>query len=1034
LKFLRVLVSLLFFCVTIFANAQSTDATISGIVIDPSGKVIVDADIEILSEATGARYSGRTNGSGIYSVPILPPGQYRIQVSKVGFKTLIKPGIVLNVQSAVALNFTLPLGAISESVTVEAGTSTINTTDASVSTVIDRKFVENIPLNGRSFQDLISLTPGVVTQSPQATSSVGSQGDFSVNGQRTEENYYTIDGVSANVAAGTGGGSPGPANSGSMAASTALGTTQSLISVDALQEFRVESSTYSAEYGRAPGAQFALVTKAGTNEFHGTVFNYLRNNYFDANNWFNDHYGDPSPALRQNDFGGTLGGAVLLPRIYDGKGRTFVFVSHEGLRLTQPQAASVQYVPDQYLRQQAPAVLQPILNAYPVQNGIDYGSVTSPSLAQFIAPYSLPSQIDSTSVRVDQKISTRFSAFLRAGYTPSSVASRALSAVTETPFLNQTYTLGITAQLARSINNEFRLGYADGSAKLISHLDSFGGATPINLASAMDVGPAGGSQEFYMTFPGTGQSPLSLVDSGNQTQQWNLVDTTSLQIGRQQLKFGIDYRRLRSPLTPISPFELASYFTPQQVLTNSADYVEASVNNPSIPIFDETALFAQDEWHISQRVSLSGGVRWEADPPPTGANGDDAYTILGNVNDPSSLSVAPHGTPLWKTAWYNFAPRLGIAWQAHVEPGWETVIRTGAGVFFDTNNQNATRGFDGPGFSTYQLYYGASLPLTQGQLELPVMVTSPYGLIYAYPQHLQPPYTWQWNASLEQSLGKSQSLTISYIGANGRRQTNENLLDIGSLNPNFTYVCVFQGGATSNYQGLQAKFQRSIGHGLQALVAYTWSHSIDFGSQNVQIPVTRGSSDFDVRQTFQAGVSWDLPAVASNSIGKAVTLGWAIDGRVMARTAFPITLQGNELIGADGGYYYSGVDLVPSEPYSLYGDQYPGGRALNPAAFVLPSGSSVGNAPRNFLRGFGAAQANLAVRRTFHLYANLNLQFRAETFNLTNHPNFGFVDPYLYDLTFGQATKTLNQSLGTVASQYQQGGARSLQFALKLMF
>jgi Carboxypeptidase regulatory-like domain len=177
------------FCALTLTNVQSTDATISGVVVDSSAKVITDADIEILNEDTGVHYSSNTNGTGIYTVSILPPGQYRVQVSKDGFKTIIKPGVILNVQSAVALNFTLSVGAPSESITVDAGALPINTTDASVSTVIDQKFVENIPLNGRSFQDLISMTPGVVTQSPQAQSSIGLNGDFSVNGQRDESNY-----------------------------------------------------------------------------------------------------------------------------------------------------------------------------------------------------------------------------------------------------------------------------------------------------------------------------------------------------------------------------------------------------------------------------------------------------------------------------------------------------------------------------------------------------------------------------------------------------------------------------------------------------------------------------------------------------------------------------------------------------------------------------------------------------------------------------------------------------------------------------
>ena len=353
-------------CINPSTFAQSTDATISGVVVDPSGKVITAATIEILNDATGMRYVRSTNGDGIYTISILPPGQYRIQVSKAGFKTLIKPDIILNVQSAMALNFTLPVGAMSESITVEAGSSMLNTTDAAVSTVIDRQFVENIPLNGRSFQDLISMTPGVVTQSPQANQSVGFSGDFSVNGQRTESNYYTVDGVSGNIGAGNGYGQGQSGTGGAIAGSTALGTTQSLVSVDALQEFRVESSSYSAEYGRTPGGQFSFATRSGTNLIHGSVFDYLRNSYFDANDWFNDHYGEAQSALQQNDFGGTIGGPVWIPRLYNGRNSTFFFVSYEGLRLNQPQAATLQYVPSLNLRESAATSIQPILNAFPI--------------------------------------------------------------------------------------------------------------------------------------------------------------------------------------------------------------------------------------------------------------------------------------------------------------------------------------------------------------------------------------------------------------------------------------------------------------------------------------------------------------------------------------------------------------------------------------------------------------------------------------------------------------------------------------------
>jgi hypothetical protein len=424
------------------------------------------------------KYSGKTNEDGIYVVPNLPPGPYRLQVSKGGFKTLIKPDIVVNIQDALSINFTLPVGAVFEIVTVEGGASMINTTDASVSTVIDHTYVENMPLNGRSFQDLILLTPGVVTQTSQApqmgSTGFGLTGEFSINGQRTESNYYTVDGVSANVGAAAGSNMTfGAGASGSLPGATALGTTQALVSVDDLQEFRVQSSTYSAEYGRNPGGQFAFETKSGTNQWHGTAYDYLRNGVFDAQDWFNDYFGVSEPALRQNDFGGTFGGAIEVPGLYHGKDKTFFFVSYEGLRLTAPQAASVNPVPDLCIRgviasctgtdTPAPPALQPILNAFPLPSANGIVDAANGS-AQYIGSWSNPSSINSTSIRFDHVVNDKLRLFFRFSDTGSSSANRGSFALAGTPAENQTltyttrtYTAGVGSIITNGLSR-IRLG------------------------------------------------------------------------------------------------------------------------------------------------------------------------------------------------------------------------------------------------------------------------------------------------------------------------------------------------------------------------------------------------------------------------------------------------------------------------------------------------------------------------------------------------------------------------------------------------
>ena len=1044
---------LLLFCTVPFVLAQSTDGTMSGDVVDTSGRAIPDAEIEILNDATGVHYSSKTNGAGIYTVSILPPGQYRVQVSKAGFKTLIKPGVVLNVQSALSLNFTLPVGAVSESITVEAGLSQINTTDASVSTVVDRKFVENSPLNGRSFQGLILLSPGVVTNSPQSTSNLGVAGEFSVNGQRTESNYFTVDGVSANTGASSIVG--GAAISGSLPASTALGTTQSLVSVDALQEFRVESSTYSAEFGRNPGGQFAMVTRSGTNVWHGTAFDYFRNDALDANSWFNDDTlpATPKSAERQNDFGGTLGGPILIPHLYDGRNQTFFFVSYEGLRLVQPQDVSINYVPDVALRQSAPTPLNQVLNAFPLPTpgGLDLGD----GLAEYIAGWSNPSSLNSTSVRFDQTMGSKTHLFFRFSDTSSSSSTRGTSAITGTgtgisspsvvtSTLNgsQTYTGGVTIAPGMHSSNDFRINFSHNTTSSVSVLDNIGGAQPVSLAQLQGINPNTTTYAVVVSLYIDAYAPGLSEATGSGTQsQWNLVDTFSTSRGKHQLKMGVDWRRLSPVANPDTSYGYYEYDSEASVATNSVDYGYGVSRSPAYPIYKNFSLFFQDDWHVASRLSLSMGVRWDVNPAPGTASGLKPYTVTG-LNDLSALELAPQGTPLWKTAWYNFAPRLGLAYIAHPTAGRETVLRAGGGAFFDSGQQTGSYGFNGPGFSAYN-YFGTDNGLAAGFAVARSVVTppvvnppqAPYGIVYANPPRLQLPYTFQWNASLEQAFGSSQSLTLSYVGANGRKLLEEEDLSVAKYNPDFSTLYVFTNGLTSSYNALQVKFQRQLAHGFQALASYTWAHALDFGSYNAALPYQHGNSNLDVRNNLSAAVSYEIPSLGKSLLPRIIFKQWGLDGRFTARGGFPVTLNGNGVTDpATGEFYYGGLNLVSGVPLYSSGSQYPGGRRINPAAFRLPPAGQYGDAPRNFVRGFGATQVDLAVRRQFPIFERLHGQFRAEAFNILNHPNFGTINPYFGNVQFGQATASLAQSLGVLSPLYQMGGPRSLQLALKLTF
>jgi len=1034
--------------------AQSPNGVINGLVVDPSNKVIAGADILVMNDVTSVKYFGKTNDDGIYVVPNLPPGPYRLQVSKVGFKTLIKPDVVLNIQDALSINFTLPVGAVFETVTVPGGAPMINTTNASVSTVVDETYVKNMPLNGRSFQDLILLTPGTVSQTPQASGSVpfgvgtGQTGEFSVNGQRTESNYYTVDGVSANVGAATGNLMTETAGaSGSLPSATTFGTTQALVSVDALQEFRVQSSTYSAEYGRNPGGQFAFETKSGTNQWHGTAYDYLRNGFVDAQDWFNDYFGTPEPALRQNDFGGTLGGPVRIPNVYNGRDKTFFFISYEGLRLVSPQPASITYVPDNFLRASAPADLQPVLNAFPVPNGADD---SANGFAQYIASWSNPSSLDSAGVRFDQVVNSHLSLFFRFSGTGSSSATRGIGS--STPAVHsvsastlRTYTVGASSLFSSRLSNDLRLNFSSNGTTLSQAIEAFGENTPGNFQQLLGSDVHAVIQFLY----GGYSAALSYVQSFGTQRQWNLVDTVSLGLGRHRIKLGGDYRRLApfafdgAPGIGVGYF----YFSKSSVQTNNADQVNSAVQAPAYPLYTNLSAFAQDEWRLSQHLNLSLGLRWEVNPAPGVTQGLKPYTVQGSGAD--TWALAPQGTPLWKTTWYNFAPRVGVAYIVRDTTGRETVVRGGVGVYFDTGQQLGSWGFNGPGFLAQGPVSVGSFPILPAIPTLTNPPVAPYQSIpLAFTPHLQLPYTVQWNTSIEQALGKSQALTLSYVGSHGARLLKEVWVSTPD-NPNSTFFEFVQNGLTSDYAALQTQFRRRLNQGLTALGSYTWSHCLDYGSGNYFFGSQRGNCDFDVRHNVSTALSYDLPNVGHNTFLKSVLHNWGIDDRFTARTAFPITLQGNFLAGPDGQFYYGGLNVVPGQPVYLYGancafvlqglndlnpgQKCPGGRALNPEAFT-PVNSGLGTAPRNFARGFGAWQMDFGVRRDFPIYERVKLQFRAEAFNIFNHPNFGTINQYLDQKQFGQATGTLANSLGVLSPLYQMGGPRSMQFALKLVF
>src|SRR6266542_1598502 len=911
------ILTLVCLCLPNAALTLST-ATLTGRVTDSNAAAIVGVKVDANTIDTNVTFSTVTNDEGMFVIPNLLPGRYRIFVHKDGFQTIVKPDVVLHVQDIVSLSFSMQLGSITQSVTIEGGAPLIQKESATVGTLVDRQFVENLPLNGRSFQSLIALTPGVVL----TKSSFGEQGQFSVNGQRANANYFTVDGVSANTGVSASFSLVQSAG-GALPALGASGGTNSLVSVDAMQEFKIQTSTFAPEFGRTPGGQVQIVTRSGTNRFSGTLFNYFRNDALDANDWFANSRGLKRPALRQNDFGGVLGGPLYLPRFgeggpafYNGKDRTFFFFSYEGLRLRQP-LTRITDVPTLCLRglgscgagqSAAPAAIQPYLNAFPIPNGPNrvVGGVPN-GLAEFAASFSNPSTLDATSIRVDHTLNDRVTVFGRYNYAPSGiderggVSSNSLSTVAQTKFNTQTLTLSSTQTFTPSVSNDLRFNYSKTRTNTFLAIDNFGGAAPPSdsLLFPSFVSRQNASFGFFV-FNGTGTNFRAGQLQKNSQEQFNLVDNLSFIAGSHQLKFGIDYRRIAPVRGGRTYDQLSSSPTVAPLLLGNVSSVSILQLRPNLGyIFDNFSAYGQDIWKVTPRLTLTYGLRWELNPPPSVTNADPPFALTG-VDNPATLAFAPRGTPLYKTTYNNFAPRIGVAYQLFQKQGRETMLRGGFGIFYDLGNAAAGGILNTFPYLTNKRLTNVPFPLDEASaMPAPFTTNLPVtGIVTGFDPNLKLPRIFQWNLSVEQSIGSSQTVSASYVAAVGRRLIRQDVFF--GPNPNFSNaVILIRDTATSDYHAMQLQFQRRLSNGLQALASYTWSHSIDEASGDTNtagFDPGRASSDFDIRHSFSSAITYNIPTLSSNALGRAVLGGWSLDTILIARSAAPVNVIATQVV------------------------------------------------------------------------------------------------------------------------------------------
>jgi hypothetical protein len=1047
------------FAVSCASAGWCQDATLSGRLEDPSGSIVPNAIISVRHEQTGGRRATRSNQSGVYSVPSLRPGVYRVLVQAGGFETLLREGLVLEAATNARLDLTMRIGDTRTVVTVTAESAPVNAEDASVGTLIDRNFIERMPLNGRGLQSLIRLAPGVVT----VPSSVWSPGQFAVNGQRTNANYFTVDGVSANFAAGvltnTGGGLgnfSGIFGGGDLPALGQLGTFSNLVGSEALQEFRIQTSTYAPEFGRLPGGQVQLITASGTNRYSGSVFEYLRNSATDANDWFSNLRGLPKPARSFHDFGAVFGGPVQIPGMYRGRDRTVFLVSTEHILLRQPrQGIQALLVPTEETRRNASEAIGPLFRTLPLPNRTaPEGSGAPPGWAMFAGSRGQRTNQRSYAARVDHHL-VNLIAFARVHYSDSRARDRSAinpASIADYTVGTRTFTAGLTHGMRPEVVNEFRVNASQQDTAVSHDLDDFGGAQ--RPSDSLYFPPGFSPEDSSVSIRAGFRTPNVILFLGSEprsaVRQFQIVDNLSYMVGAHRFKVGVDLRTLsptqRPPKLRLSRLLGGFLATPEEAFSATRGHLGVQRGEPIEYMTPTFAAYAQDTWRLGRDFVLTYGFRWDVDPAPRVTKGVARwYRQLTSVRDVSTIHRLPAGQPLYTTEYFKVAPRVGFAWQ--VMGLRDTVVRAGAGVFYES----VQRGFEQHAFEASSATEYSEVPIhefpTQGGAVQSPLFTTGVATIAGY----STPRTLQWNFTLEQAFG-AQTLSAGYIGAAGRKLIARTRTFVS---PEKLNLRLFGSPFSSDYHSLQLQYNRRLAGKVQSVVSYTWAHAIDNQSDELIDPglaafvepdINRGSSNFDIRHSLTGAVLVTLPAPLPRSGFAALLRNWKADTMFFVRSAPPVD------ISSPGTFTGPAVrpDLVTGEPLYLYGSGYPGGRRINPGAFVAPPpGVEHGSLGRNVVSTFGAWQADVALHRTFALSEHLRVQLRVEAFNVSNHPNFATPTlrpdaPHRDDLgavSFGQSRRVLGdvlsdsqEVLGQLNPAFQTGQPRSFQFAFRFSF
>jgi outer membrane receptor protein involved in Fe transport len=1007
------------------AFSQST-GTIRGVVTDPAGASVPKAAVTIHNQGTGEERSVETDDAGLYAVPSLPVGRYRIEVKAAGLQTTTVNDVVLAVGSTVRQDISLAVAAANQTIEITAAAPVVDSTTVSVGTAVDQRTVQEIPLNGRHFVDLSLLTAGTIAPpaSGYLTAPLRGQGSFAffTAGNREDAINFMINGINLNDMA------------------------QNQItfqpSINTVGEFKVDNQTFSAQYGRNSGSIVNIATRQGTNSLHGEVFEYARNSWFDARNYFN-RVGQPQSPFIRNNFGADAGGPIK-------KDRTFFYLSYEGLR--QRQGITInQAVLTADQRAQATAIGNPtVLKLLPLIPQPNTGA------SLFIGSATAPVNIDQGTANISHTISNsdringyfalqrdlRQEPVLQGNNIPGFGDTRQSQ--------RQIMTINETHIFTPNVVNEARLGYnrirIDFSPNALLNPADFGMAIGINSANGL---PQMTLRDTSLNFGGPSGFPQG---RGDYTAVFS--DTVSYLHGKHSFLFGGEVRRFNGNSYTLSAGTMQFNTTNDFINGNIATFTSNTSTNPSRIFIHAVGVFAEDSYKVSRSFTLHLGLRWEWDGTP--AEGADRFVVF----QPQNSSLVQVHEPYQQNL-HNFGPRVGFAWDPF-ENG-KTIIRSAYAMMYDQPVSGLVTGlasnppfanpltFNGPGFVTFSNALSAAK--AAGSLA-PVSVAYDFKI----------PYLQDWNFNVQQQITSDLGVMVGYFANKGthlRTALNINqflpgttirpypILAPGSIAPGSALgnITQWESIGNSEYNGLWITATKRFSKGLQFNASYTFSKSMDETSYNApgnvwgtntpmqdstNLRADHAPSDFDARNRFVVSGIYELPFKGNRAVE-----GWQFSLISQLQSGNPMNIV-TTVSSYNGVANTMRPNLLGPVPVGIGSaangnPQYFPSLACNTpptsgCLFQVPPG--FGAMSRNFLVGPGFEDVDLALYKDTKITERVKLQFRCDTFNIMNHPNLAQPNR----IVSTAAGNTFGQISATRSPVGDSGSSRQIQLAMKLLF